>query len=149
NRKSEYDLHWKKPLPLVRRRHCIGVRERLNARGEVLESLSDEAANEVVDEIRRLRQLESVESIAVCLLFAYLNPQHELELGGRLAQAFPDLPVSLSHSVAPIWREYERTSTVLADAYIKPLVSSYCRDLERTLAERGTTGHCSILKSDG
>jgi N-methylhydantoinase A len=149
NRRSEYDLHWRKPSPLVRRRWCFGVRERIDARGEVSEPLSEAAVGEVIAAIGRLQQQEPIEAIAVCLLFSYLNPRHEIELGRQLAAAFPTLPVSLSHEVAPIWREYERSSTVLADAYIKPLVSDYCRSLEATLLHRGVTGHCSILKSDG
>jgi N-methylhydantoinase A len=149
NRKSEYDLQWRKPQPLVRRRWCIGARERLNARGEAMLPLSEDAIDEVVAAIRRIREQEPIEAIAVCLLFAYLNPTHELQLMRRLATAFPSLPVSLSHNVAPIWREYERSSTVLADAYVKPLVSDYCQSLELMLAEEGVTGHCSILKSDG
>ena len=149
NRKSEYDLQWRKPQPLVRRRWCIGARERLNARGEAMLPLSEDAVDEVVAAIRRIREQEPIEAIAVCLLFAYLNPTHELQLRRRLATAFPSLPVSLSHNVAPIWREYERSSTVLADAYVKPLVSYYCQSLELMLAEKGVTGHCSILKSDG
>jgi N-methylhydantoinase A len=149
NRKSEYDLQWRKPQPLVRRRWCIGARERINARGEATLKLSHEAVDEVIAAIQSIRQHEPIEAIAVCLLFSYLNPTHEIELGRRLAAAFPALPVSLSHHVAPIWREYERSSTVLADAYIKPLVSSYCRSLEQTLAEKDVGGNCSILKSDG
>lgn len=149
NRKSEYDLHWRKPQPLVRRRWCVGARERINARGEPILPLATDAVEEVVSEIRRISEAEPIEAIAVCLLFAYLNPSHELMLGQQLSAAFPDLPVSLSHAVAPIWREYERASTVLADAYVKPMVSRYCLTLERAMPERGISGPCSILRSDG
>ena len=149
NRKSEYDLHWRKPQPLVRRRWCVGARERINARGEPILPLTADAVEEVVSEIRRISEAEPIEAIAVCLLFAYLNPSHELMLGQKLSAAFPDLPVSLSHAVAPIWREYERASTVLADAYVKPMVSRYCLALERAMPERGISGPCSILRSDG
>jgi N-methylhydantoinase A len=149
NRKSEYDLHWRKPQPLVRRRCVVGVRERINARGEPTLPLTADATEEVVTAIGRIREQEPIEAIAVCLLFAYLNPAHELALGRLLSAVFPDLPVSLSHDVAPIWREYERSSTVLAEAYVKPLVSRYCQSLERTLAEEGVGGPCSILRSDG
>ena len=146
NRKSEYDLHWRKPQPLVRRRWCVGARERINARGEPILPLATDAVEEVVSEIRRISEAEPIEAIAVCLLFAYLNPSHELMLGQQLSAAFPDLPVSLSHAVAPIWREYERASTVLADAYVKPMVSRYCLTLERAMPERGISGPCSILQ---
>ena len=81
NRKSEYDLHWRKPQPLVRRRWCVGARERINARGEPILPLATDAVEEVVSEIRRISEAEPIEAIAVCLLFAYLNPSHELDAG--------------------------------------------------------------------
>ncbi|MGH7120322.1 MAG: hydantoinase/oxoprolinase family protein [Acetobacteraceae bacterium] len=149
NRPREYDLHWRKPPPLARRRLCFGVRERVNAHGEAVVPLTDEAIQQVVGAIRHLTREDAPEAIAVCLLFAFLNPVHELMLSQHLAQAFPRLPISLSHQVAPIWREYERSSTVLADAYVKPLVARYCESLERALATRRTHVPCSILKSDG
>lgn len=149
NRKREYDLHWRKPQPLVRRRWCVGVRQRVDANGDIAQKLDAAALEEVVAAIRALPQSEAPEAIAVCLLFAFLNPRHELMLGEHLGRAFPDLPISLSHQVAPIWREYERSSTVLADSFVKPLVSSYCDNIGHALAARGDAIHCSILKSDG
>lgn len=149
NRKREYDLHWRKPQPLVRRRWCVGVRERIDANGDIAQKLDAAALEEVVAAIRALPQSEAPEAIAVCLLFAFLNPRHELMLGEHLGRAFPDLPISLSHQVAPIWREYERSSTVLADSFVKPLVRSYCDNINHALAARGDAIHCSILKSDG
>ena len=149
NRRREYDLHWRKPQPLTRRRWSVGVRERVNANGEITVPLDAAAMAEVAAAIRNLPPDEPPEAIAVCLLFAFLNPRHELMLGEHLARAMPGVPISLSHQVAPIWREYERASTVLADAYVKPLVGGYCHDLDRALARRGGAVHCSILKSDG
>jgi N-methylhydantoinase A len=149
NRRREYDLHWRKPQPLTRRRWCVGVRERVNASGEAVVPLDEAAMQEVAVAIRALPPGEAPEAIAICLLFAFLNPRHEIMLGEFLARAFPEVPVSLSHQVAPIWREYERSSTVLADAYVKPLVGGYCRNLDDALATRGGAAPCSVLKSDG
>lgn len=149
NRPREYDLHWRKPPPLAPRRLCFGVRERINAHGEIVVPLSEQAMQELIGAIQRLAAEDAPEAIAVSLLFAFLNPAHEVMLGQHLAAAFPGLPISLSHQVAPIWREYERSSTVLADAYVKPLVARYCESLERALASRHTKMPCSILKSDG
>ncbi|MGH7057260.1 MAG: hydantoinase/oxoprolinase family protein, partial [Acetobacteraceae bacterium] len=149
NRPREYDLFWQKPKPLVHRRCCFGVRERVNAEGEVVVPLEERAMRELTEAIVALAGEDAPEAIAVCLLFAFRNPAHELLLGAHLRAAFPSLPISLSHQVAPIWREYERGSTVLADAYVKPLVSHYCRNLEESLAGRNATLPCSILKSDG
>ena len=64
-------------------------------------------------------------AIAVCLLFSYVNRDHELRVREFLHERFPEMPVSLSHEVAPIWREYERGSTVIADGYVKPIMQDY------------------------
>ena len=146
NRKSEYDLHWLKPQPLVKRRNCLPVVERIDAQGEVVVPLAAAAMAQLAAHIEARG---SVEAIAVCLLFSYLNPAHELALGAFLEQRFPSLQVSLSHRVAPLWREYERSSTTVADAYLKPLMSGYCRSIGAALRERRVTGPCSLLKSDG
>ena len=145
NRKSEYDLHWRKPRPLVRRRNCLPVAERIDARGEVVVPLEAAAMEQLAARIAE----RGAEAIAVCLLFSYLNPVHERALGAFLKRRFPSIPVSLSHRVAPLWREYERSSTTLADAYLKPLLSGYCRSVGEALRERHVSGPCSLLKSDG
>jgi len=149
NRKKEYDLHWLKPKPLVKRRNCIGVAERIGAKGEVLLPLTGRALSDLKAEIEKLLQSQKIEAIAVCLLFSYINPAHELGVGRFLEEAFPDIPLSLSHRVAPIWREYERGSTVLADAFVKPLIQGYCRDIASALEADGVEVPCSFLKSDG
>ncbi len=149
NRKSEYDLQWLKPQPLVKRRHCLGVKERISAQGEVVVPLGPEALAELGAGIEDLLRSQAVDALAVCLLFSYINPAHELELGRFIEEAFPHIPVSLSHRIAPIWREYERSSTVLADAYVKPLIQDYCRDIAAALETRGVSGPCCFLKSDG
>ena len=145
NRKSEYDLHWLKPRPLVQRRNCLAVAERIDAQGEVLVPLEAAAMEQLAAQVAE----RSAEAIAICLLFSYLNPAHELELGAFLERRFPSIPVSLSHRVAPLWREYERSSTTLADAYLKPLLNGYCRSIGDALRERRVNGPCSLLKSDG
>ena len=149
NRKTEYDLQWLKPQPLVKRRNCLGVRERIDARGEVVVALDAASLGQLRSSIEELLRQQTIDSFAVCLLFSYINPEHELELGHFLAATFPHIPVSLSHQVAPIWREYERSSTVLADAFVKPLIGDYCRDLGAALKNSGIGGPCSLLKSDG
>ena len=145
NRKSEYDLHWRKPRPLVKRRNCLGVAERIDAQGEVVVPLEEAAMERLAAQIAD----RGPEAIAMCLLFSYLNPVHELALGAFLERRFPSIPVSLSHRVAPLWREYERSSTTVADAYLKPLLSGYCPSVGSALRERHVRGPCSLLKSDG
>ena len=145
NRKSEYDLHWLKPRPLVRRRNCLPVAERVDAQGQVVVPLAAVALERLAAQVAE----REAEAIAVCLLFSYLNPVHELELGAFLERRFPGIPVSLSHRVAPLWREYERSSTTLADAYLKPLLGAYCPSIGAALGERSVHAPCSLLKSDG
>ena len=114
NRKHHFSLNWTKPEPLVERRNCIGVAERLDFHGTPLIPLTDEALEDLALRIEeRLPEYpEEDVAIAVCLLFSYVNPDHELRVREFLNARFPNVPVSLSHQVAPIWREYERGSTV-------------------------------------
>jgi N-methylhydantoinase A len=146
NRKHHYDFHWRKPTPLVRRRDCLGVVERLDEEGSVLVPLDEKALDQLLEEV-------SVDgdgaAVAVCLLFSYLNPEHELQVRDALHARHPDLPVSLSHEVAPIWREYERGTTVTVDAFTKPLFADYVAGVSRALEEGGVGGTWSLLKSNG
>jgi N-methylhydantoinase A len=151
NRRYHYSLRWVKPAPLVERRNCVGVAERITYKGEVLTPLSEEALHAAGDAVeRRLQEGASGDvALAVCLLFSYLNPAHELRLGEYLAGRFRGIPVSLSHQVAPIWREYERGNTVIADSYIKPTIREYVRAVRDGLRAVGFTGPWALIKSNG
>ncbi len=153
NRRFHYDLDWVKPAPFVERRDCLGVRERITKDGDILISLDEQ-------ELARLRAVvaerlaegtadDRPAAIAINLLFSYVNPRHEQELAAFLQRELPDVPVSLSHAVAPIWREYERGSTTVADAYIKPHVATFAGSLERGLRERGLAAPWALMKSNG
>jgi N-methylhydantoinase A len=146
NRQFLYDLTWDKPKPLLRsRRHCFGVKERIDAHGEVVLPLDDGVIAEVCD----LVDDGDFEAIAVCLLFSYLNTAHEEQLAAELRRRFPDTPLSISHEVAPIWREYERASTTIADAYIKPLMQQYVSSLHSGLEDAGLDLNWAVMKSNG
>lgn len=145
NRKHHYDFHWRKPTPLVRRRDCIGVPERIDEEGTVLEALDADALAGAVAGL----DLGPGDALAVCLLFSYLNPEHELAVRELLGKTLPGVPVSLSHEVAPIWREYERGTTVTVDAYTKPLFERYVDGVSTALADTGVQGHWALLKSNG
>ena len=136
NRKSEYDLHWRKPQPLVRRRWCVGARERVSARGTVTLALSKEATDEVIAAIRQIAREEAIEAVAVCLLFSYLNPAHELEIGRCLSEAFPDLPVSLSMS----WRRSGASTRGRAPCWPTHMSSRSSRPIARTSSILSPTG---------
>jgi len=147
NRQFLYDLTWNKPRPLlVSRRDCFGVAERITAAGEVLTPLSAEAIDDLCS---RLAANTELEALAVCLLFSYLRTDHERALATALRERFPELPLSVSHEVAPIWREYERSSTVIADAYVKPLMQTYVASLAGGLAAADIDVNWAMMKSNG
>ena len=146
NRQFLYDLNWDKPTPLLKsRRSSIGLHERVNAKGEIVTSLTDEEIARVSAEVKK----SNFESLAICLLFSYLNTSHEAALAKMLRETFPDIPISVSHEVAPIWREYERSSTVIADAFVKPLIRKYVNSLKSGLANIGFNHPWSMMKSNG
>ena len=92
---------------------------------------------------------QGAEAIAICLLFAYLNTEHEQQVREIVAEELGDLPVSVSHEIAPIWREYERTNTTIADAYLKPLLASYVASLDSELRAAGVERSWTVMKSNG
>ena len=146
NRRELYNLEWDKPQPLLRsRRHCFGVNERISAKGAVVKPLDPTEVDDLVDKLRE----GGFEAVAICLLFAYLNTEHEQGLKQRLSDRLDGLPLSISHEVAPIWREYERSSTTIADAYLKPLIQRYVGSLQRGLAEEGVDIPWALMKSNG
>ncbi len=144
-----YNLHWQKPAPLVQRRDCYGIPERVGHTGEILEPLTEEGLNGLVEFVRARRDLDENVSVAICLLFSYLAPEHEERIAARLEREFPGLPISVSHQVSPTWREYERASTSIGDAFIKPALRDYVAGVEATLAHLAIAAPTSMLKSNG
>jgi N-methylhydantoinase A len=146
NRKVLYDLSWTKPEPLVAgRRLCLGVSERLAANGDVVTELDEGHLREMC---ARLRD-EGAEAVAVCLLFSYVNTQHEQTVKRIVEEEMGGIPVSVSHEVAPVWREYERSNTTIADAYLKPLLRRYVESLDEELRRVGMHRSWTIMKSNG
>lgn len=146
NRKVLYDLRWRKPEPLVASRNlCLGVDERLGAGGEVHRPVDPDQVRELC---RALRE-SGAEAVAVCLLFSYVNTEHEEQVKAVLEEELPGIAVSVSHEVAPIWREYERGSTTIADAYLRPLFGRYVASLSAALEDVGMTREWTIMKSNG
>ena len=140
-----YDLMIELPKPLVRRAHRLEVRERINVDGTIATPL-DEA--ELIARAKELREA-GVTSLAVVFLHAYANPAHERRAGELLREAFPNLFISLSSDVAPQIREYERTSTTVANAFIKPLADSYLELMGREIAALGITAPLFMMLSNG
>ncbi len=134
-----YDFFLDRTPVLVPRSYRIGVRERVDCRGRVLESLADESLGPILDRLVR----DGVQSIAICLLFSYANPSHEARILHRASQF--GVPVSVSHRIIPEYREYERCMATVVNAYVSPLMERYLSRLE---AELGG-GHLRIMQSNG
>ena len=124
-----YALEYVPPETLVPSDMRIGVRERVGAEGAVLEHLSAQEVSRVVQEVRD----RSVDAVAVCLLFSFLNPAHERQIAAALRQALPGCFVTASADVLPEFREFERTSTVAVNAYVGPLVAGYLRAMQEAV----------------
>jgi N-methylhydantoinase A len=140
-----YDLQIEKPASLVPRRLIGEVTERILADGTVRTPL-DEA-----DARRAIRQLAArgVTALAVCLLHAYVNPAHERRIAAIAAEEAPHLTVTLSHEVSPTFREYERTSTTVVNAYVMSIVRAYLHGLATAMSERGYRGRFFVMQSSG
>ncbi len=145
SRYDQYELALVRPRPLVERPLRFTVRERMDARGNVLLPLDESDVIAVAAELKAA----GVESVAVSFLHAYANTAHELRVGEILAARLPQVTVSLSHEVSPEIREYERTSTTIANAYVQPLMSGYLQRLDVSLRERGFTGFLCLMTSGG
>ncbi len=144
-RYAAYDPFAQMPEPLVPRERRLEVDERLRADGSILVPLDEEMAREVIRELAR----HDVASIAVCLLNSFENPAHELTLKRLLAEELPGVSVSISYEVLPRIREYERTSTTVTNAYVKPLTETYLRQLRERLTALGFRGRLFIMLSSG
>ena len=145
NRPEAYNLFFHRPRPLVQRRLTLEIDERLKAGGEVLRPLDPVQ----VEAYGRTLAEEGVEAVAVCLLHAYANPTHEIEVGRILRRLLPDRFVSLSHEILRAYREYERISTTVVNAYVGPRVSGYLENLEHRLKGIGYQGSIAIMQSNG
>jgi N-methylhydantoinase A len=140
-----YDLQIEKPTPLIPRRLIGEVTERVLADGSVRDPLDEDDARRAI----RALVARGVTTLAICLLHAYLNPAHEKRLAGLVAEEAPQVAVTLSHEVSPTFREYERTSTTVVNAYVMSAVRTYLRGLQTALRERGYRGRLYVMQSSG
>ncbi|MFZ4410369.1 MAG: hydantoinase/oxoprolinase family protein [Paracraurococcus sp.] len=140
-----YDIFIEMPRPLVPRPWRRGAAERLAPDGRVERPLDLDAA------LREVAWLlgQGMESLAVCFLHSYANPAHEQAVAEAVARRFPALPVSLSSDIAPEIREYPRTSTTVANAYVRPLAELYLARMEQALREAGIPGGLFLMLSNG
>ena len=140
-----YDLYYRKPPPLVERRLRFEVRERMNYRGDVLTPLDMESVERAGERIAE----SGVRSVAISLLHSYANPDHEARIAESLRTRFPELNLSVSSELLPEMREYERTSTTVINAYVRPVVERYLVNLTEQLRDMGVAVPLMVMQSNG
>jgi N-methylhydantoinase A len=152
-----YDLQRDKPTPLVPRDRRFEARERLLADGTVLEKLQRDDVRALVETLARIdseplgaeSSTGSLEAVAVCFLYSFLDPTHEQVVAAEIRERRPDWYVSLSSEISPEFREYERLSTTVLNAYLGPLISRYVRRFEDELSQLGSSRPPYINQSNG
>ncbi len=143
-RPSLYDIFVERIPPLVSRDNIVGVSERILENGTVHQPLSKKEVSEVVN-----KAVSDIDAMAICLLFSYQNPKHEIELLQEIRRQYPDLPVSISSAILPEYREYERMSTTVLDAYVNPIITKYLQRLDIALNKVGISTPLLIMQSHG
>jgi N-methylhydantoinase A len=145
DRKELYALQYHKPERLVPRRDVHEVRERITWDGTVVEDLHPEDFELIIEKINK----NNILSVAICFLHSYINPIHELAAQKILQDAIPNLSVTLSHQVAREWREYERASTSVMNAYIAPAVEKYLTSLDKDMSSLKIPAKMHVMQSNG
>ncbi len=145
NRPDPFDLHYQRDEPLIPRELRLEVPERMGSKGEIVTPLDLAALDKLAQEIRKL----GVESVAVFFMNSYINSEHEEAAADKLKELLPDAYVTFSTDLTREWYEYERCSTVAANAYIGPQVSTYIRRLDDDLKRRGFNGSLFMMGSNG
>jgi len=140
-----YDIQTDYPPPLIPRERRLEVEERVGSRGEVLGELLDAEAERVAAEVARL----DVDGVAICLLFSFLNPEHEQQVAEAIRRVKPELLLSISSDVQPEFREYERLSTTVLNAYLQPQVTRYMERLGAAVGKLTPGAAIGINQSSG
>ncbi|MCI2430317.1 hydantoinase/oxoprolinase family protein [Candidatus Acetothermia bacterium] len=144
DRPKIYDWNADRPEPLVPRSLRFGVPERLDYQGNVLKRLDLSVVVQIAEQLRRAR----IESVAVCYLFSYLDPEHERQTGALL-RSLLKIPVTLSSELLPEHREYERTATTVLNAALRPMIEEYLSQLAAKLHKQGVHADLQIMQSNG
>lgn len=145
NRPDLYNLAYRKPRPFVPRRRRFEVRERLDHRGRELMPLDEAALPAVAERVREA----GGEALAICFLHAWAEPAHERRAAEVLRPLLPGVAIVCSHEVSGEWREFERSSTAVLSAYVKPVVGRYLAELEATLRGIGVDAPLYAMRSAG
>ena len=143
---ATYDLFFEKPRLLAPPYLTEEIPERVDFRGNALKPIDVEASLQAVRNLKK----KGVQSVAVCFLFSFMNPDHELKIKEIFAKEFPEANLSLSYEVLPQIREFYRMSTTVINAYIAPVMANYLSRLENRLKEMGVmTPKLYIMQSNG
>jgi N-methylhydantoinase A len=145
NRPDAFNLFFHRPRPLVPRELTFELAERMNAAGEVLIPLDETAIGALAETLMTAK----IEAVAVCFLHSYANPAHEVVAGNLLRRLLPDVFVTLSHEILREFREYERTSTTVLNAFVGPRVSRYLDRLQGFAKTSRFHGQVGIMRSNG
>lgn len=141
-----FSIRWNKPEPLVPLEDTFTIRERIAADGEVVTPMDVADLDALVEATKN----NGYEAIAICLLFAFRNPEHELAAEAYLRERLPGVSIALSHRISPEWREFERTSTTVMDGYLAPVVRRYLETLVGQLKDRLPAGQdLHVMESNG
>lgn len=139
-----YDIQMELPPPLVSRELRMEVSERMDFRGQVLQPLDEQQCRAVVQALKA----QGVGTIAVCLLHSYVNPDHERQVKQIIAQEHPEAYVSVSSEISPVFREYERTSTTVVNAYVTPRMIEHLDDFETQVQAKGLGGWLYTMQAN-
>ena len=139
-----YDINMEKPDPLVKRNLRFEASERMKFTGEVLEPVNE---GEILEIIKQLKA-KDIRSIAVCLMHSYANPKHELQIKEIIQRNWPEAYVCTSVEIIPQFREYERTSTTVINAYMMPNMASHIVDFKEEMRKQGITANCYMMQGN-
>ncbi len=131
NREKLYDLHYRRPEPLVPSDLRFGLKCRIDSKGEIIEELDPSEVEKLAETLKE----KGVEAVAVCFLFSFLNPEHERTVASILRERLKEIPVSVSSEILPEFREFERASTTVVNAYVAPKMGRYIKTLKENLKE--------------
>ncbi len=145
-RPKVYHLQIDSPQPLIDRRQRFEINERIGPNGEIIDKVLDSDISKLISDIK---SIEKIDGFAVCLLFSFLNPIHEIKIKNALNKGFPGKPVSISSEVQPEFREYERFSTTVINSYLQPEVGKYLENLQSGFKTNQKNLQLSIFQSSG
>ena len=138
-----YDMSVDRPPPLVPRRRCLEAIERIGPQGEIIVPLDEASVERAAESFAR----QEVEAVAICFLFSFLNPDHERRAAEILARRLQGVAISQSHRISPEYREYERASTAVINAYLSPVMTDYLDRLNARIAK--SVRRCEAVRHSG